>query len=111
MTHPTPTPNPILYDAGLDWKLLEANGWTPEGLRPHHARLFILQITDGWIVTDSREGECALSRPQVEGEPIAFYYRHQSREKCPTVDAALVLITDYLNQIVNPYMWLNEHSD
>lgn len=111
MIHPTPTPEPILYSAGLDWRLLEANGWTPDGLRPHHARLFIMRVGESWIVTDSREGDCALSRPQAEGEPIAFYYRDQGREKCATVETALALITDYLNQPVNPYRWLNEHSD
>ena len=106
----TPTMRPIKFDAGWDWKLLEANGWEPKNVRSGHASLSIEWMDGSWVVTDGNLGGCKLHRPDVPGEPISFSWG-PGCERCNSPESAMALASEYLNQPINPYLWIRENAD
>lgn len=106
----TPTLTPIKFNAGWDWKLLEANGLEPKNTRSDHASVFIVWWNGSWVVTNGIEG-VSLFRPQDPGEPLTFAYGTMKYERCDSPESALALVSEYLNQPVNPYLWIREHAD
>jgi hypothetical protein len=118
MPAPTPTLTPIAFDAGQDWKLVEANGRDESSLTHFYGRITIKQrvvdsgetpIVPFWVVSNG-EGS-ALQRPEAPGAPIAFCYpeRHGQRHDSP--EEALALLVEYLEQPINPYVWAREGED
>jgi hypothetical protein len=103
----TPTMRPIRFDAGWNWKLMEANGWSRENTRSERASIYIDWFNGSWVVTDGTD--CKLHR-QDPGEPIAFAWG-PGYEKCESPEKALALAAEYLNQPLNPYLWIREIAD
>ena len=101
-----PTMEPMLFDAGWDWKLIEANGWDATKIEPHHAPLTVQRFGQQWIATN--QACSALLRPAIEGDPITFIYGLARGTMCNTADEALALVEEYLNQPTNPYLWVRE---
>ncbi len=105
---------PIVYDAGQDRRLFEANGWDWDqrgkmGDGFTAGRIKVQAILDkacaivAWTVFD---GTGWLSRNT--GGPITFCMGREFAERCPTLEAAKALLDEYLNQPINPYLWVRE---
>jgi len=99
-----PTMEPVLFDAGFDWKLIEANGWDASQIEPHQAPLTVQRFGPKWVAAN--QAGSALLRPAIEGDPIAFIYGLARGTKCCAAEEALALVAEYLNQPVNPYLWV-----
>lgn len=101
---------PIVFDAGVDNWLFEANGWDRGKASTWEARMTIKKFEDDldeegqgpvWMVT---KGPFALFRKA--DQPIAFVLDYRSGTRCGSVAEAVRLRDDYLGQAENPYHWV-----
>lgn len=103
----TPTLIPISYMAGYDLKLAEFRGWDEAALERQN-RYVTIQLLGGpagkWFVLDGTA--CALTN-KTKSTPITFVYGLYNATPCDTAEEALALFTEYLEQPINPYAWIN----
>ena len=105
-----PALTPVTYEAGLDLKLAEANGWRLAYLESRAERITIQRgLAGAWYVMNG-EG-VGLRRPEAEGEPIAFCIGLANATPSLTAADALDLLMEYLNQPMNPYLWIRQNAD